>query len=1523
MSMASRSQRERQHVLQLIDRAVSSALSGRYRFLVGGAMAFGGTLFLILAASAYLDVQDQTVVAVAGIILFLVINRSPGPRATLILKLLSLLVSMRYLSWRLTETLNFQTWLQTILGCTLGLAELYALAMLLLSYFQTIHPLGRKIVPMPEDVTSWPSVDVYVPTYNEDLKIVRLSVLAALTMDWPTDRLNVYILDDGHREEFMEFAQSCGAGYITRSNNSHAKAGNLNHAMAQTNGDLIAIFDCDHIPTRSFLQNIVGWFAKDPRLALLQTPHHFYSPDPFQRNLSPGEVVPPEGNLFYGLIQDGNDFWNATFFCGSCAVLRRTALEEVKGIATETVTEDMHTALKLQRRGWSTAYLRLPMAAGLATERLILHIGQRMRWARGMLQILRLDNPLFGPGLTFAQRLCYFSAIAGFLYALPRVIFLGSPLIYLFFSQTLIAASPLAIAVYALPHLAHSVATSARVNRNWRYSFWSELYETTLALFLVRVTIVTLLFPRRGKFNVTEKGGLLERSYLDWAAIYPNVVFAGILGCGFLIGVWRLVLQTNSVIVVNALWMNLIWISISLVIVLASISVGRETRQLRHNPRVTARLPLLLRFEDGRLITGQSTNLSRGGLEFVSLEPFGPVDPGQAVQVLAADGTQTMAIPAQTIRMRDTHALTLRWTDKTLLQEAQIIRLVFGRPDAWTNWARYAPDRLGRSIWLVLASIRSLFRAHKKPLPVTSDLRVKPPRPEKAPVMLRPQKSAILKLVVATVALAASVQVLAQSRAVPAPASASVPTDEPPLPSLVPSPSGIPVPDAGTAPSPRAVPADIDATDSQTTTRSFAQLGSADMLSMSPWIPIQGLEFGVPSTQLVTSATLSLVGALSPTMIPAASTVTVYLNDQYISTLHVDPDHAAFGPVAFPVNPLFFKNRNVLTFHFTGQYTETCGNQVSDTLWARILGKSTLSISTAPLPPTRDLAALPAPFFNAAVRDKARIPIVLPTAEDRLTLKSAAILASWFGQQADYRGVTFPVLRDAPPSGSAVVLGTAGALKIYLANTAPIDGPTLLEVNNPNDPFGTLLLVTGRSSAEVQTAARSLAFASGDLGHTARQTVFSVVTPPRHPYDAPALINLTRPVRFGELVDLGRLEGHGYVPGTLSVPFRALPDLYTWRNRPFVASVGFRGPIATEIDRARSHVDVSMNDIYLRSFSLAPPRSLPAWLRSFWPDSSQVQRGHLSIPLWTLYGQNDFRFYFEMRPVGRRDCSGMTQDLRSSIDADSTIDLSRAYHFTSLPNLAFFANSGFPYTRMAGLSQTVIVLPANPAPSLLTGFLDLMGSFGAMTHYPTVDVTLMAPNEVSEDETRDLIVLDNLPGSDWLHSLFTNTPYRLDGRSMNYTAGSVLDGIHFAWPGEPDGQAHTQAFHGTTLLDEGGAILELESPYAAHRTVTILLGGAPQGVDRLVQAMHDQKLQPAFQGDLSILDGQKVMATRNLSTYTVGKLPLWLWPDFVMRAHPARVVFLGILGALLCAVVLYKVLSLYAAIRHRDLDDDA
>jgi len=379
-----------QSVLQAIAGKIGRLSPGMQRWLKICALMLAA-LLLAFTVSVPLDLYSQCVFGIGCFVVALMLRRHTGRFQVLLLIALSLTISLRYMFWRVSSTLAFENWGDVIFGYALLAAEIYSLVVLCLGYLQTAWPLQRKPQLMTGPPSEWPTVDIFIPTYNESLDIVSLTILASQAIDWPKDKLRVHVLDDGRREEFRQFCDSAGVNYLTRDNNRHAKAGNLNEALKLTDGEFVAIFDADHVPTRSFLQICLGWFRKDVNLAMLQTPHFFFSPDPFEKNLNTFRSVPNEGELFYGLVQDGNDLWNATFFCGSCAVMRRSALMEIGGIAVETLTEDAHTALKMSRAGYNTAYLAIPQAAGLATESLARHIRQRVRWARGMAQIFRID----------------------------------------------------------------------------------------------------------------------------------------------------------------------------------------------------------------------------------------------------------------------------------------------------------------------------------------------------------------------------------------------------------------------------------------------------------------------------------------------------------------------------------------------------------------------------------------------------------------------------------------------------------------------------------------------------------------------------------------------------------------------------------------------------------------------------------------------------------------------------------------------------------------------------------------------------------------------------------------------------------------------------------------------------------------------------------------------------------------------------------------------------------------------------
>jgi cellulose synthase (UDP-forming) len=656
------------------------------------------TLLLVVTASTPLDLGQQLTMLLAMWALAMLVRKIPGHGPGLILMALSLIASSRYVWWRLTQTLPSGSGWERFFGAGLVAAECYTWTVLLFGFIQNARPLGREPIRLPEDRSVWPQVDVFIPTYNEPLKVVKPTVLAALSLDWPADKITVHLLDDGRRAEFRDFAGLCGANYLIRPDNKHAKAGNLNAALNVTQAEFVAIFDCDHIPVTSFLTATMGWFQKDPRCAMLQTPHHFFSPDPFERNLGTFRRVPNEGGLFYGLVQEGNDLWNAAFFCGSCAVLRRKPLMEVGGIAVETVTEDAHTALKMHRRGYTTAYLRQILAAGLATESLSGHIGQRIRWARGMAQIFRLDNPFLGKGLTFFQRLCYSNAMLNFFSGVPRLVFLTAPLAYLYLEFHIINAAAATLAVYALPHLIQSGLANSHIQGRFRHSFWNEAYEAVLSWYIAVPTTVALLNPSLGKFNVTAKGGLVKRDFFDWRISAPYVVLVALNIGGALLAIPRLLFWNSYEPATVAV--NLIWTLFNLILLGAVLGVAAETRQVRAAHRVPKVLPAMLYLPD-REIACETTDFSMNGLG-LKLRSAERLQIGDGVQVGLDHRAIECRLPAKIVFVGPGH-LGLQFLELSVRQEKEYVQSTFARSDLWADWGSATErDRL-------LASFAEIF----------------------------------------------------------------------------------------------------------------------------------------------------------------------------------------------------------------------------------------------------------------------------------------------------------------------------------------------------------------------------------------------------------------------------------------------------------------------------------------------------------------------------------------------------------------------------------------------------------------------------------------------------------------------------------------------------------------------------------------------------------------------------------------------------------------------------------------------
>lgn len=990
-------------------------------------MAFVLALLPILMGFAFLvrmplQWTDQAIFSGLIIVCCIALGRLSDSRfMTSMITIVSLFCTVRYIVWRWSSSvtyLNNSGWNVDKIGLIFALllltAETYSVVILLLGYFQSARPLKRRPLPLSPDTSTWPAVDVFIPTYNEPLDVVRPTVLAAMGIDWPLDRMKVYILDDGRREEFRKFAEECGCGYLTRFENSHAKAGNINSALKKTSGEYIAIFDCDHIATRSFLQLTMGWFGTDKRLAMVQTPHHFYSPDPFERNLNVFRKIPNEGALFYGVVQDGNDLWNATFFCGSCAVIKREALEQIGGIAVETVTEDAHTALRLQRLGWNTAYIGIPQAAGLATGSLAAHVGQRIRWARGMVQILRTECPLFVSGLTLPQRLCYLNCVVHYLYAIPRLIFVSAPLVYLLLGKSNLYGYIWEILAYAAPHLVLSNMVNSRSQGDHRHSFWNELYEMVLAPYILLPTTFALINPKWGKFNVTAKSSMVEDSFFDWkiARPYLFLIALNVIAIAVAIPKYFMAADPSGVVIVNVIWALLNTLMLG-----ACVAVSFENKQRRSTVRVQASLTPTLILRDGETHNCSLIDFSEGGLALRS-DRIVHAAPGETATVVFRTGNEESRFAVEAVRVSD-NRVHMRFLASDLKHQRAITNVVYARADSWLDWTK--DQRRDR----ILSSLVTVFGIGAQGIWMLPSLFIK--RESKA---AKPKtKTALARSVMPGILLGALLLPLPKGHAQDAPAT----------------------------------PAQQEVfRDGQ----SFSELGRKTALVLHGDKGKASFGFVIPATKIVDSADLAIHYQAGQLNGASEFDLAVLLNDVEVSTVKVSGGSASPDVAHVTVPADLLVHENVLQFELRQQCPVPCNGNSADAAWVRIEPTSELESTGVVLPLPNRLSMLPSPFFDPSVHHSVEVPLVFDAQPDLATLKAAGVLASSYGALAKYRGSHFTASIGTFPKGNVVLLARSDGPLAAELGLSGADAQVAI-CNNPSDRYGKVLALVANSGVNL------------------------------------------------------------------------------------------------------------------------------------------------------------------------------------------------------------------------------------------------------------------------------------------------------------------------------------------------------------------------------------------------------------------------------------------------------------------------
>ncbi|HET7026077.1 MAG TPA: glycosyltransferase [Candidatus Limnocylindrales bacterium] len=439
--------------------------------------------------------------------------------------LIALAVTAAYLAWRATATLDpSDPWLSV----GLLVLEVHAALGLVLFTFSLWDVDSR---PHAELVSSPRSrIAVLVPTYNEPPEILLPTIAAAVSMRLPHE---TWILDDGARPAIARLAADLGARYLARPTHEHAKAGNLNYALGIVDAEFIAVLDADHVASPDFLAHTLGYFG-DERVALVQTPQDFYNRASFEHEAVGSEHAAfHEQTLFYRILQPGKNRWNAAFWCGTGAVVRVAALREIGGVATDTITEDIHTTIRLHRRGWRTVYHNEVLARGLAAGDADTYQAQRLRWGTGAMQVLRLESPLTVPGLTLGQRLGYAATLLGWFDAWRSLGFLLLPLLVVLTGAVPIRADTATfVLAFGSTFLLQQLALRA-LSRGTHRPILSLMFELVRLTPNLRATL-TLLTRGRPQFAVTPKGRLADgRTRAHVPVVLRGVLAGSVLGAAW------------------------------------------------------------------------------------------------------------------------------------------------------------------------------------------------------------------------------------------------------------------------------------------------------------------------------------------------------------------------------------------------------------------------------------------------------------------------------------------------------------------------------------------------------------------------------------------------------------------------------------------------------------------------------------------------------------------------------------------------------------------------------------------------------------------------------------------------------------------------------------------------------------------------------------------------------------------------------------------------------------------------------
>lgn len=569
------------------------------------------------------DTARDVIIPLAFLVLFAFgIQFLPRNKWTLSLANGALLfVATRYILWRLL-TINTAHPISLVLSVSIYAYELLYVLFLYLEFIPSLSydpdRRSRQADRLARHAPASPaSVDIFIATYNESSRQIRRCIYACKLQDY--DNKKIYVLDDGNRPEIKRLAEELEVEYITRTSNEHRKAGNLNNALKQTSGDLIAVIDCDFIPFRNLLQRTVGFFASE-RVAIVQTPQHYFMSDFHARNLGAEGLIPSDVNMFYGYQQVIRDNYNAVICVGTSYVARRKALESIGGYVTTCIIEDYQTSSRLITEGWQVVYLNEILSTGETPGLFRDYLDQRLRWLQGNLQIL-LPSSRIGvlrSKISPWQKIFYGIHYASNFMPVGRAFFLFIPLLSLFLGNQLIIAPVDAYLLYALPFVLFLHTIPSWSSGHHVHQIWNEVYETiTCVPWTVRLfKILRRPFAIYGK-TVTPKDAFSGDKRFEFTLGRHLIVYLVLFICFFVVREIAPILNPSFQfygVQSEGREIMIWWNTYNLIIVVIALLCCIEKPFRRSAERLPVSLVVRIQCESTAMVAwGVTTNLSETG----------------------------------------------------------------------------------------------------------------------------------------------------------------------------------------------------------------------------------------------------------------------------------------------------------------------------------------------------------------------------------------------------------------------------------------------------------------------------------------------------------------------------------------------------------------------------------------------------------------------------------------------------------------------------------------------------------------------------------------------------------------------------------------------------------------------------------------------------------------------------------------------------------------------------------------------